>query len=258
MTNLGAMRGTKEGLAGELDWRFGDMTRRFLQLVKHKRIEYDEHAALITLPNFLKYNGPTSPNHVKAWGLILSSLPECDLRRATLHRMTVVLNKKWIKGQQGFWYSFLEGLPDEIRDGVEGAIKDDAPDAIKHAIESPSGNRERERDREREREYVPATLAAWRELWEGKYQTKFVTPPSRVRLALGKIEKELGDDSVVARMRECLNTPDAFWAEKQHPLALFVSQVNQFGGVKTRSKGKHIEALERSGQAALRRRGLVD
>ena len=248
MMNIGAMRQTKEGMARELNWRFGDMTVRFGQLVKHKRIEYDERATLIAVPNFLKYNGPTSPNHVKSWGHALSLLPECKLRVKVQERMLAVLNGKWAGGKPSFWYAYSDGISDAMRD----AIGDAMPDGM-------SDQRARERveiESERESE-SKATLAAWNELWEGKYGQKLVTPKAKVMTELRRVSKELGVTPLIVRMERCINAGDDYMVSNNHPLALFLSQVDKYAVERKVSKGKKMDALEQGSKAALARRGFT-
>jgi hypothetical protein len=81
MTALGAMRGTPGGLAEELGWTPEAFREAFQEVLSKALAKHDEKAHLIALPNFLKYNGPESPNVVKAWVASLDHLPECALKK---------------------------------------------------------------------------------------------------------------------------------------------------------------------------------
>lgn len=88
MTALGAMRATVHGLAEELGPDPGEDPEEFrkgfqeaFQVVSEKgMVEYDPRAHLISLPNFLKYNRPESPNVIKSWIWGAGQLPECDAK----------------------------------------------------------------------------------------------------------------------------------------------------------------------------------
>jgi hypothetical protein len=58
MTALGAMRATLAGLAAELGWLERCFRRAFGEIIRLGMVRHDEQAALIWLPNFLKYNAP--------------------------------------------------------------------------------------------------------------------------------------------------------------------------------------------------------
>ena len=96
MTSLGAMRGTIEGLASELSTPPGkaseslpeDLSEAFREVFRKGLAVYDEKAHLVWLPNFLKYNGPESPNVVKAWASCIDLLPECETKALVIQRVT--------------------------------------------------------------------------------------------------------------------------------------------------------------------------
>ena len=80
MTALGAMRATVSGLAEELGWETEAFREAFQEASAKGMAEHDPKACFVALPNFLKYNGPESPNVVKAWASALDLLPECALK----------------------------------------------------------------------------------------------------------------------------------------------------------------------------------
>ena len=79
-TSLGAMRSTFPGLAAEIKMPVGAFRRGFLESAAQGMVEFDEAAAFIWFPNFLKYNQPESPNVVRAWTGAFDLLPECSLK----------------------------------------------------------------------------------------------------------------------------------------------------------------------------------
>lgn len=86
MTALGAMRATVAGLAEELGWDTESFREAFAEGLRKGMTEHDPKACLISLPNFIRYNSPESPNVVKAWVSALDLLPECLLKNRTITR----------------------------------------------------------------------------------------------------------------------------------------------------------------------------
>src|SRR5262245_52093760 len=80
MTALGAMRATLAGLAAELGWIERRFRRTFGEILRQGMVRHDAQAALVWLPNFLKYNAPENPNVVRSWQASLDLLPECGLK----------------------------------------------------------------------------------------------------------------------------------------------------------------------------------
>ncbi len=86
MTSLGAMRGTIEGLAAEMHWTTEAFREAFREALSKGMAEHDAKACFVSLPSFIKYNQPESPNVVKAWVGALDLLPECDLKNRVVAR----------------------------------------------------------------------------------------------------------------------------------------------------------------------------
>lgn len=80
LTPLGAMRATIAGLASELGWSIEKFTQGFDECISKGMVKSDNAASFISLPNFLKYNKPESPNVVQSWQQYLDLLPECSLK----------------------------------------------------------------------------------------------------------------------------------------------------------------------------------
>lgn len=107
MTALGAMRGTIPGLAAEKNWPERRYRKAFAEPFRKGMVKYDERAALIWLPNFLKHNPPENPNVVKSWGTSLDLLPECSLKNELVYSV-----KEYCEGLPK---AFAEGLPEPFR-----------------------------------------------------------------------------------------------------------------------------------------------
>jgi hypothetical protein len=86
MTALGAMRATMAGLAEELGWSAEAFREAFHEGVSKGMAEHDPKACFVSLPRFLKYNAPESPNVIKAWVGALDLLPECELKTRVVAR----------------------------------------------------------------------------------------------------------------------------------------------------------------------------
>jgi len=84
MTALGAMRATIPGLAAEMGWKQEAFAKAFQEALSKGMAEHDAEACFVWLPRFLKYNGPESPNVVKAWVSSLDLLPECSLKNKVI------------------------------------------------------------------------------------------------------------------------------------------------------------------------------
>jgi hypothetical protein len=110
MTSLGAMRATLPGLASELRWDAEAFGEAFREALRKGLVEHDDKACFVGLPNFLKYNGPESPNVVKSWSESLDLIPECDLKSRLLNR---------VKGfVEGLSKGFAEALPEAFAKGM--------------------------------------------------------------------------------------------------------------------------------------------
>jgi hypothetical protein len=114
MTALGAMRSTPAGLAAELKGIPEAFQEAFREVIAKGMADYDEDARLVALPNFVKYNPPTSPNVVKAWVNALEYLPECDLKAVVVQRAVAFAEGM----SKGFRKAIPEGLRKAMREGM--------------------------------------------------------------------------------------------------------------------------------------------
>ena len=87
LTALGAMRATLPGLAAELGWTERRLSEAFQEAFRKGLFEHDSQACFVGLPNFLRYNGPESPNVVKSWAAAVDLIPECMIKQQLLQRV---------------------------------------------------------------------------------------------------------------------------------------------------------------------------
>lgn len=105
LTSLGAMRGTVEGLAAEIEVE----SSAFDPLIEAELIKVDRVKKIICLPNFLRYNKPESPNVVISWGKGFDLLPESQIKTDIY-----IKTKEIIEGLgKGFQKAFLKSLPED-------------------------------------------------------------------------------------------------------------------------------------------------
>lgn len=106
MTALGAMRATLQGLALELAWPLAKMKRAFAQVEACGMVRHYAEVGVMWLPNFLHYNGPESPNVVRAWQSALEALPEGLVRDEVVRHAS-----EFAEGlQEAFSKAFREAL----------------------------------------------------------------------------------------------------------------------------------------------------
>lgn len=80
LTSMGAMRATIPGLASELQWSLEAFREAFREAFSKGMVRSDESVCFVSLPNFLKYNKPESPNVIRSWGGLWDLIPECSLK----------------------------------------------------------------------------------------------------------------------------------------------------------------------------------
>lgn len=107
LTALGAMRATIPGLATELHWTVDKLKQALGESFLNKMVIFDEDAALMWLPNFIKYNQPESPNVVRSWNHSLDYLPECKLKNTLIEKINLYISK--------LSFPFQEALPEAFQ-----------------------------------------------------------------------------------------------------------------------------------------------
>lgn len=92
MSLIGTLRGSKESLAYEIGVTPDAMAHAMTDVISHGMAHVDE-MGLIFIPNFLKYNPPTSPQSLKNWDDIIENLPECDLKNEVCDHVLKFVNE---------------------------------------------------------------------------------------------------------------------------------------------------------------------
>ena len=127
MTFIGALRGTREGLARELASTAGsgeDLTggttealmeayaKGYDELLGKALVEEDKKSNFVYAKNFLKFNLPESPKVCISFRTALEFLPECDLLTVAMARAAKII----IENQSS---SFVQALTKEFREAYE-------------------------------------------------------------------------------------------------------------------------------------------
>jgi hypothetical protein len=131
LTMLGAMRATATGLAEELAYGQEGLVeayvKAFQEVLAKDKVKYDPKAALVWLPNFLRYNRPESPNVVKSWPEAFDLLPECDMKVELFRHVK----------------AFAQGLTESFRKAFAEAFTED------FAKTMPNQEQEQEQEQEK-------------------------------------------------------------------------------------------------------------
>jgi len=110
MTSLGAMRASIPGLASEKGWAERKFRGALNESLKKGLLKVDEAASFVWAPNFLRYNGPESPNVVVSWEKALDLIPECLMRKEMIRQAACLL--------KGYQEAFREALPKVFRESM--------------------------------------------------------------------------------------------------------------------------------------------
>lgn len=114
MTSLGAMRGTPQGLAAELQLSTEDFSKAFTEVLEQGLAKHDRDACCMWLPNFLKYQSAESPNVLRNWVKQVEYIPECELKTRAVAGL-----KAYAEGlSKGFAKAFAEAFPEDIPESV--------------------------------------------------------------------------------------------------------------------------------------------
>lgn len=138
---LGMLRSRSSALAMELGWHPDAMSDAISMLCEMGMLMVDDRAGFIFIPNFLKYNSPNGINAVKGWSGLLDLMPECDLLLIALKMLKPQIDR--------LSEAMANGIPDDIKDAIENAIK--------HPMLTASGIQEQEQEQEQEQDiYIPS------------------------------------------------------------------------------------------------------
>ena len=149
MSMLGTLRGSKESLAYEIDVTPDVMSHAMTDVISHG-MAYVDDMGLIFIPNFLKYNAPTSPQSLVNWDAIIENLPECDLKSFVCQRIfkyasEELSEKMRSKLSKEFWEliknqsdscshdAMMDGIRDAIKDGINDGMRDGTTRACERA-----------------------------------------------------------------------------------------------------------------------------
>lgn len=149
MSMLGTLRGSKESLAYEIDVTPDVMSHAMTDVISHG-MAYVDDMGLIFIPNFLKYNAPTSPQSLVNWDAIIENLPECDLKSFVCQRIfkyasEELSEKMRSKLSKEFWEliknqsdscshdGMRDGIRDAIKDGINNGMRDGTTRACERA-----------------------------------------------------------------------------------------------------------------------------
>ena len=93
-TPFGLFKASIGALADEMRWSPKKYEKALKDAIAHGMVEYDPKAYVIFIPNFLKYNWPTSINQVKSWKKIFDELPNSPLKIKFLQRFKALTDGK--------------------------------------------------------------------------------------------------------------------------------------------------------------------
>lgn len=124
MTALGAMRASIPGLAAEKGWEPERLREALREAFAKGMLKHDPKASFLWLPNFLRYNGPESPNVVKAWGKALDLLPECGLKNQLIQHVKAFA--------EGLTDGFAKALPEAFAKGMPYQEQEQEQDSNTH------------------------------------------------------------------------------------------------------------------------------
>lgn len=131
MTSLGAMRATLPGLAAEKRWSEKRFREAFQEVSAKGMAKHDEEASMVWLPKFIRYNGPESPNVLKAWVDALDLLPECTLKDEVIHSVKVFT--------KGLTEAFKKALPEVFAKAMANPEQEQEPEQKQEQDMFPGG-----------------------------------------------------------------------------------------------------------------------
>jgi hypothetical protein len=193
-------------------------------------LDLDENASFVGVPNFLKYNGPESPNVVKSWGVALDLIPECPSK-----------NKLIIQVKD-----FLKALPESFQEAL--------PEAFREAFPKGMPNKEQEQEQEPEQKQKSEQKTKRSAGADPRYQPlldfffknfkkerghKFLPQEADFQglkklLKITSNQPEFDRESLQTAMQRFLASQDPFHLKQGKALAYFCGNINAFlGGART-------------------------
>jgi hypothetical protein len=104
-----AFRASRIAMADDLGWAPEAFDKAFAELFAEGMVKADFAARMLLLPNGCKYNRPSNPNVVIAWGKAWSDLPDCDLKAEALECVKACLSNEKEPFQKAFQKTFPMG-----------------------------------------------------------------------------------------------------------------------------------------------------
>lgn len=215
-TSLGAMRSSVPGLAAEKQWKLTRFARAFGEIQTKGMVRLDHRASLLWLPNFLKYNGPESPNVVKSWSQSLDLLPECQLKSNIVEHVKIFL--------ETLPKAFSEALPEAFAKSMPNQEQELEQEQNKNGGEPParSGNQEAKDGR------VNQLL----DFYSENFKTNFGKPPvinrGKDSATFKRLLETYSSDQLKNMLREFFESDDKFVNSAGRTIGVFSSCINKF------------------------------
>ena len=116
---FGLYKASLEALAAEKRWDVKTYRAGLNEASVHGFVEYDEHAHVIFIPNFIKYNPPANPNVLKHWLGQFEEIPNSPLKQ------------KFYQALEAFTEAYGKGLGQAFQDvWTKGSPKQDEEQGI--------------------------------------------------------------------------------------------------------------------------------
>ncbi|MFA4971234.1 MAG: hypothetical protein WC683_01390 [bacterium] len=152
---FGLYKASLEALAAEKRWPFDRYIAAFREAEAQGFALYDEHAQVVLLPHFLRYNTPNSLNALKSWARAFDELPSSPLKGSFFHLLEALC--------EGLSPAFLKAFRKAFRmpSGCHArCLLDGIPDGIPDGIGTPSPIQEQEQEQEQEQIPPPRVARA--------------------------------------------------------------------------------------------------
>jgi hypothetical protein len=107
-----------------MGWQPAAFREAFDEAFRKGLVEQDDRACLVSLPNFLKYNRPESPNVVRAWVAALDMLPECNIKARVIARAHSCTESM----TEGFAKAFREVFGEGLAKGMANQEQEPEPE----------------------------------------------------------------------------------------------------------------------------------
>ncbi|MBK9471836.1 MAG: conserved phage C-terminal domain-containing protein [bacterium] len=113
----GLYRLGEAALAESLGWTIEELRAAFAELASLRMALADISARVVYLPNALKYQAPSNPNHLQGLGKAFRRIPECALKDTWLQQVTAWAQAKGERYAEALRAGF-ETVPETVADRV--------------------------------------------------------------------------------------------------------------------------------------------